>query len=272
MLMNEDGEFQYKFSCVTIDSGGTVKEKTLRLQRFTEDPDCNICLLTTGTAATGLTLTVSHICYMMEPIHNAAEEAQALNRVHRIGQTERVRCVIFYAKDTAEERLLALRNESGLLTSAIANNVTDSYEGLEDTGAADSDGKKKAPSAASKKVVDFIPSSHLSILFGCSPDRSARLAEEAQSSGYTNGSGMRSGYTFSSGIRRPHPFNVNSLLFGAGAPRIVDDRGNPVYLERGRAILNIDDIQVIDDDGSDLFRGGNFCSAGRTASEPIELL
>ncbi|CAN0468794.1 unnamed protein product, partial [Hapterophycus canaliculatus] len=60
--------------------------------------------------AAGLTLTAASTVYMLDPVWSAADEAQALNRAHRIGQTHTVRCVVFYMKDSVEERLLALRH------------------------------------------------------------------------------------------------------------------------------------------------------------------
>ncbi|CAN0434826.1 unnamed protein product, partial [Discosporangium mesarthrocarpum] len=61
----------------------------------------------------GLTLTAAHTVYMLDPVWSPADEAQALNRVHRIGQTHTVRCVVFYMRDSVEERLLALRHSKG---------------------------------------------------------------------------------------------------------------------------------------------------------------
>ncbi len=106
-----------RYDAVIIDGHGNKTTDT-NLAKFRNDPKCNICLLTTGVAATGLTLTMSYTCYILEPTHNAAEEAQALSRVHRIGQSSRcVRCVIFYGEDSSEERLLALRQKMGTLSS-----------------------------------------------------------------------------------------------------------------------------------------------------------
>jgi SNF2 family DNA or RNA helicase len=93
--------------------------KAASLKQFNEDPLCNVILLSMGSASSGLTLTVAHVCYLLEPTHNAADEAQALSRVHRIGQTKTTRCVIFYARDTMEERLLAQRQLKGQLTELI---------------------------------------------------------------------------------------------------------------------------------------------------------
>jgi SNF2 family DNA or RNA helicase len=52
----------------------------------------------------------------MEPMLNAADEAQALSRVHRFGQPVKVRCVCFYAKNGVEERVLLMRQEARALT------------------------------------------------------------------------------------------------------------------------------------------------------------
>ena len=111
----------FETALVDLSSTGGVKATEEALTRFNSDPECNICLLTLGASAAGLTLTQAKVCYILEPTHNAAEEAQALNRVHRIGQQQSVRCVIFYARGTCEERILALRKEQDTLTTMLSN-------------------------------------------------------------------------------------------------------------------------------------------------------
>jgi E3 ubiquitin-protein ligase SHPRH len=71
-----------------------------------------VFLLTTGSGAVGLTLTAANVLYMLEPSHSLSDEAQALNRAHRIGQTRPVRCVIFFVRKTVEERMLAARKRA----------------------------------------------------------------------------------------------------------------------------------------------------------------
>lgn len=61
------------------------------------------------------------MCYFIEPTSNAADEAQALSRIHRIGQSQSVKCVIFYAKNTFEERLLAIRQRNGILSELLSD-------------------------------------------------------------------------------------------------------------------------------------------------------
>jgi hypothetical protein len=116
---------------VDLSSTGGSKATEQALSKFNGDPDCNVCLLTMGASAAGLTLTQAKVCYILEPTHNASDEAQALNRVHRIGQQHNVRCVIFYAKQTCEERVLALRQQQNMLTTMLSNlnNITSGDDG-----------------------------------------------------------------------------------------------------------------------------------------------
>ena len=66
-------------------------------------------LLHAGSAAAGLTLTQADLVVLLEPFLSPGDEAQAANRVHRIGQTRPVRCVTYFVEGTVEERLLAFR-------------------------------------------------------------------------------------------------------------------------------------------------------------------
>ncbi|CAN0155036.1 unnamed protein product, partial [Phaeothamnion confervicola] len=98
---------------VTIGGSADARRRQNAVVSFSTDRAVRAILLTTGAAAAGLTLTAAHVLYMLDPSPSAADEAQSLARAHRIGQTQAVRCVIFYMRNSVEERLLALRNDSG---------------------------------------------------------------------------------------------------------------------------------------------------------------
>lgn len=83
------------------------------VEDFNTVDDCSIFLLHAGTAAAGLTLTAARHVILLEPFISAAEEAQAMNRAHRIGQRREVSVTTYYMKNTIEERLLAFRQLSG---------------------------------------------------------------------------------------------------------------------------------------------------------------
>lgn len=89
--------------------GGAGEDTEAAIGRFREDPDVKVLLLHAGSAAAGLTLTQADLVVLLEPFLSPGDEAQAANRVHRIGQTREVRCVTYYVEDTVEERLLAFR-------------------------------------------------------------------------------------------------------------------------------------------------------------------
>lgn len=111
--------------CVRMrkDSSGAINQQCLR--KFNHDTECSVLILTTGVCATGLTLCAARVLYMLEPCHNATEEAQVISRVHRIGQTRSVKCVILYGKNTCEERLLALRQKNRTLTEVLSSDKCD---------------------------------------------------------------------------------------------------------------------------------------------------
>jgi superfamily II DNA or RNA helicase len=58
--------------------------------------------------AVGINLTQANSVFLMEPCLNPALEAQAIGRVHRLGQKREVEIVRLIMKDSVESRLLTL--------------------------------------------------------------------------------------------------------------------------------------------------------------------
>lgn len=80
-------------------------------ERFVMDPDARVFLLNPGNA-TGLTLTAANVVVFMETIMKPAEaEIQAAARVHRIGQTKKVRVVRIVARNTLEQKIVDRRGK-----------------------------------------------------------------------------------------------------------------------------------------------------------------
>ena len=59
-----------------------------RVERFQNDPDCPIFLISLKAGGLGLNLTAAEYVYLLDPWWNPAVEAQAIDRSHRIGQTQ----------------------------------------------------------------------------------------------------------------------------------------------------------------------------------------
>ena len=95
---------------VAGDSADSVRDA---VTRWNHEPTCRVFLCHVGAAAAGLTLTAARHCFLMEPLVSFGEEAQAMNRCHRIGQTRQVEVTMYYCRDSVEERILAHRIQSG---------------------------------------------------------------------------------------------------------------------------------------------------------------
>ncbi len=109
------------YACATISSHTAKAERQRAVSAFSTNPRIQVILVSMGTGAAGLTLTAASTVYLLEPTHSPADEAQALNRAHRIGQRRPVRCLILFCKGTVEERMLAARRRADNFMSVLEN-------------------------------------------------------------------------------------------------------------------------------------------------------
>ncbi|KAJ8113520.1 hypothetical protein ONZ43_g5137 [Nemania bipapillata] len=91
---------------------GTINQKT-RAAVLKEFADCDrftILLISLRAGGVGLNLTQAKRVYMMDPWWSFAIEAQAIDRVHRMGQDAEVKVYRFICKDSVEERMLKVQD------------------------------------------------------------------------------------------------------------------------------------------------------------------
>jgi superfamily II DNA or RNA helicase len=98
---------------------GRTRDRARRVQRFQEDPDCRLFLISLKAGGLGLNLTAAEYVFLMDPWWNPASEAQAIDRTHRIGQDKKVFAYRLIAKDTVEEKVLELQRSKRELAEAI---------------------------------------------------------------------------------------------------------------------------------------------------------
>ncbi|KAF9966206.1 hypothetical protein BGZ70_002985 [Mortierella alpina] len=79
------------------------------VMQMTTDPTIPLMLISLKCGSLGLNLTVANHVVMMDPWWNPAVENQAIDRVHRIGQTRDVFVHRLCIPDTVEDRILALQ-------------------------------------------------------------------------------------------------------------------------------------------------------------------
>ncbi|KAK5651556.1 hypothetical protein OQA88_11921 [Cercophora sp. LCS_1] len=87
------------------------------MERFRDDPTVQVILVSIMAGGLGLNLTSGNSVYVMEPQFNPAAEAQAVDRVHRLGQKRPVRTVRFIMEDSFEEKMLQLQEKKKRLAS-----------------------------------------------------------------------------------------------------------------------------------------------------------
>jgi SNF2 family DNA or RNA helicase len=98
---------------------GDTKDRQRVVEHFQEDPDCRVFLISLKAGGLGLNLTAAEYVFLLDPWWNPAVEAQAIDRAHRIGQTRRVFASRLIARDTVEEKVLALQEGKRDLADAI---------------------------------------------------------------------------------------------------------------------------------------------------------
>ena len=98
---------------------GATRDRARLVSQFQTDPETRIFLMTLKTGGVGLNLTAADYVFIFDPWWNAAAEDQAVNRTHRIGQTNPVFCYRLIAKNTIEEKILELQNKKKELSSAL---------------------------------------------------------------------------------------------------------------------------------------------------------
>ncbi|MBA3917055.1 MAG: hypothetical protein C0516_00550 [Gemmatimonas sp.] len=98
---------------------GRTKDRQARVQRFQQEKDLPVFLISLKAGGHGLNLTAADFVYLLDPWWNPAVEAQAIDRAHRIGRTRPVVATRLVARDTIEEKILALQANKRALADAI---------------------------------------------------------------------------------------------------------------------------------------------------------
>ncbi len=100
---------------------GKTRDRQAKVDRFQTDPNCKLFLISLKAGGVGLNLTAADYVFLLDPWWNPAVEAQAIDRTHRIGQTRQVFAFRLIAKNTVEEKVLALQQTKRDLADAIIN-------------------------------------------------------------------------------------------------------------------------------------------------------
>jgi SNF2 family DNA or RNA helicase len=98
---------------------GRTRDREARVEQFQNQPSLKLFLISLKAGGLGLNLHAAEYVYLLDPWWNPAVEAQAIDRAHRIGQTRHVFAYRLIARDTVEEKVLALQQSKRDLADAI---------------------------------------------------------------------------------------------------------------------------------------------------------
>lgn len=101
------------------------------LDRFKDDPDTHVLLMSYGTGSVGLNLQFANYVFLFDRWWNPAVEDQAINRAHRLGQKQPVFVTRFVTQDTIEGRIAeVLERKRQIFEELIGSNGPPSRLGL----------------------------------------------------------------------------------------------------------------------------------------------
>ncbi|KAF8939931.1 SNF2 family N-terminal domain-containing protein [Dissophora ornata] len=105
----EDGLHENHIKFTRLDGTMQRHDRTTAMVRFKERPDVSVILISLKAGGVGLNLTSAQRVYLMDPHWNPSVESQAIDRIHRLGQTKPVDVVRFIIKESIEENILELQ-------------------------------------------------------------------------------------------------------------------------------------------------------------------
>ena len=112
-----DGAMSQKARAAVITEFGTdgSLDDQPKTRGKASKPGVSVLLLSLRAGGVGLNLTMAKRVFMMDPWWSFAVEAQAIDRVHRMGQDQEVKVVRFTVKGSIEQRMLKIQERKKFL-------------------------------------------------------------------------------------------------------------------------------------------------------------
>ncbi|KAK1622708.1 SNF2 family N-terminal domain-containing protein [Colletotrichum phormii] len=95
--------YSYNLTYARLDGSCDLQQRRNAIIKFRNDDRCVVLLATVGAAGEGINLTVASEVHIVEPLWNPMAEVQAIDRVHRMGQTREVKVMKYCVKHSIEE-------------------------------------------------------------------------------------------------------------------------------------------------------------------------
>ncbi|MFD2027403.1 SNF2-related protein [Promicromonospora aerolata] len=107
---------------------GSTRKRAEVIGRFKEGR-APVFLISLKAGGFGLNLTEADYVYLLDPWWNPATEAQAIDRTHRIGQTQNVMVFRMVSENTIEDKVMALKERKARLFDAVLSDDAGAFAG-----------------------------------------------------------------------------------------------------------------------------------------------
>lgn len=118
-----------KINFVRLD--GSTKNRQEVVDQFNNDEKIKVFLISLKAGGVGLNLTSASAVFLYDPWWNPMVEKQAMDRAHRIGQTQTVNVYKFITKNSIEEKILKLQERKGNLFENLVTEDSGYFKRLE---------------------------------------------------------------------------------------------------------------------------------------------
>lgn len=108
----------------TVYLDGSTDDRMDRVEKFQEDDQTKVFVISLKAGGVGLTLTAADYVFIADPWWNPAIEAQAIDRAYRIGQKRPVFVYKMISKDSVEEKIIQLQEKKRAVSDAVISDAS----------------------------------------------------------------------------------------------------------------------------------------------------
>ena len=109
---------------------GKTKNREAVVREFQENKEVKVFLISLKAGGTGLNLTEADYVYLVDPWWNPAVENQAIDRVHRIGQTKNTLAIRLICPNTIEDKIRILQESKKTIAEELITNESGFFKNL----------------------------------------------------------------------------------------------------------------------------------------------
>lgn len=107
-----------------LDGTMTREERARQIERLRTSKSTEVMLVSTRAGGVGLNLTAANRAYLVDPYWNPSVEAQAIDRIHRMGQKRPVIAIKLMVMNSVEERLDKIQKKKAELANLSLKNMS----------------------------------------------------------------------------------------------------------------------------------------------------